>query len=518
MPRTAQLMLAGAVATAASSVTSHANVLVYAANCTPIPASAYQVINLGNNHYNVILDELYSPWNDSIFEIRPAAAGVTIDNLVVSINGPPAGSPVIIRIKSDCWGLGMRFLDIQNIIELGTSETLLTYLDIERDLGRVEIEAMGTMYVGRDVVGPIIGTTPDNPSRGINSIYVQRHVLGDLIAMQGTVGFITSVHGDLGTADKPINVLAKYRVHSLNSEAGDIYADVHTYVNNSPQPMSFFQARRFAGHIDAGWLSSGPGWSGEFRIHEQLNGQVVFRRGIYTPEVFKLPAGGINGQIILNADGDPTVGWTSPMLFHNAKGLLQFVISGPNYTVSSSQIGPGSIGIAPFGMHGSSCVPVHNGIYGPITLGGTAPVAISRRVSGTSGAYTPVPSTDFTYGVAANDPAMLVISETPGAVIGFDNGYQYRVLPQSSLLCAEVIGTLPVQVFEYRFNIVVTATCPSDLDCSGTVNGLDLASLLSSWGRCDGCAADLNHDGIVNGTDLAMILGSWGPCGGVAKR
>ncbi|MFM7259816.1 MAG: dockerin type I domain-containing protein, partial [bacterium] len=56
--------------------------------------------------------------------------------------------------------------------------------------------------------------------------------------------------------------------------------------------------------------------------------------------------------------------------------------------------------------------------------------------------------------------------------------------------------------------------CPGDIDESGTVNGVDLAAILTVWGSDGGKypRADTNNDGEVNGADLATVLGSWGPC------
>jgi hypothetical protein len=55
-------------------------------------------------------------------------------------------------------------------------------------------------------------------------------------------------------------------------------------------------------------------------------------------------------------------------------------------------------------------------------------------------------------------------------------------------------------------------SCTADFDDSGAVGGLDLATLLGSWGACPGCPADLNGSGTVSGLDLAILLGQWGPC------
>jgi hypothetical protein len=55
--------------------------------------------------------------------------------------------------------------------------------------------------------------------------------------------------------------------------------------------------------------------------------------------------------------------------------------------------------------------------------------------------------------------------------------------------------------------------CPSDINASGSVDGGDLAILLSAWGPVKpGHVADIVSDGIVNGADLAIMLGEWGVC------
>jgi hypothetical protein len=52
------------------------------------------------------------------------------------------------------------------------------------------------------------------------------------------------------------------------------------------------------------------------------------------------------------------------------------------------------------------------------------------------------------------------------------------------------------------------------VDGNGSVNGVDLAAVLATWGtsgtRQPG--ADVNRDGIVNGADLAEVLSDWGSC------
>jgi hypothetical protein len=55
--------------------------------------------------------------------------------------------------------------------------------------------------------------------------------------------------------------------------------------------------------------------------------------------------------------------------------------------------------------------------------------------------------------------------------------------------------------------------CVGDINGSGTVDVVDLLSLLAVWGSCpDGCDQDLNSDGIVDVSDLLIVIAAWGPC------
>jgi hypothetical protein len=62
---------------------------------------------------------------------------------------------------------------------------------------------------------------------------------------------------------------------------------------------------------------------------------------------------------------------------------------------------------------------------------------------------------------------------------------------------------------EVRIRILVCeASTPGDINGDGTVDGSDLAALLSTWGQNG--AADINGDGTIDGSDLAILLSNWG--------
>jgi len=52
--------------------------------------------------------------------------------------------------------------------------------------------------------------------------------------------------------------------------------------------------------------------------------------------------------------------------------------------------------------------------------------------------------------------------------------------------------------------------CPADFDNNGSVDGLDLAIILSNWGGSG--SGDIDQSGTVDGVDLASILSAWGAC------
>ena len=86
-----------------------------------------------------------------------------------------------------------------------------------------------------------------------------------------------------------------------------------------------------------------------------------------------------------------------------------------------------------------------------------------------------------------------------------------------------ISGTTPIAG---TFNITLLATnaggtgsaalaatvsnCAADGNGDGSVDGVDLASMLGAWGQPS--AYDINHDGITDASDLAIVLDAWGLC------
>jgi aminopeptidase S len=79
--------------------------------------------------------------------------------------------------------------------------------------------------------------------------------------------------------------------------------------------------------------------------------------------------------------------------------------------------------------------------------------------------------------------------------------FQARDLNSGSLVEAAIDD---LRVFGYD----CTAPRPGDINGSGTVDGSDLALLLSGWGTAG--QSDINADGVTEGADLAILLSDWG--------
>jgi hypothetical protein len=57
------------------------------------------------------------------------------------------------------------------------------------------------------------------------------------------------------------------------------------------------------------------------------------------------------------------------------------------------------------------------------------------------------------------------------------------------------------------------SVCIGDIDANGVIDGVDLGTVLASWGEATaGTPADLNGDGTVDGSDLGALLANWGTC------
>lgn len=83
-----------------------------------------------------------------------------------------------------------------------------------------------------------------------------------------------------------------------------------------------------------------------------------------------------------------------------------------------------------------------------------------------------------------------------GTLVNADGSFQYVLCPDTDLngICDGYDNA---------------ARAFGDFDSSGSVDGVDLAALLSAWGTA-GSVCDISYNGVVDGGDLAFLLSRWG--------
>ncbi|MCH8824439.1 MAG: hypothetical protein IH984_13145 [Planctomycetes bacterium] len=449
---------------------SYGNIIVTGDACDPeIPPSAYNIVDLGNNHFDVYLQDLYAPYSTSFFELHPTSDGLTIEHLFIDVEGPPAGSPVVIRVLPSCNNSNLKFNTVNNILEIADGEHLLNRVDVAGDVGLIIVEAIGDILLGGDVTDDIIATTPDNNTRGITKVKAVGNIYGDILAPFGRIAFI-SAEGDIGTPQSPILIEAKHYFSNI-TKAHNLYAHINGHVNDGTGAISMIYVDRFVGSLNVRTMSSQPS-GGLLHFAVELDAPITFVQG-YTGSnrTLEVPVGGLTTQIIFNADNIPGAVWDAPVKIGFDGDPEQVILTGPGYTYTAQSLGGGSIGLAPFDLHDESCEPSNGETvlhyrtdpplvvklrhYGPIALNANTPLTIERRNSGSTDPFSGLSPTNFVFNVDPTDNNSLLVTAAPGKN-GFEAGYEYKLIATANLMCDQVMDNPPViwDSLDYRITVI----------------------------------------------------------------
>ena len=460
---------------------SDGGVIVTGNACDPaIPPGAYQVVDLGNNHFDVYLLDLYAPYDYSFFEIHPTSGGEILDHVFIDVAGPPAGSPVVVRVLPSCDNANLKFNSVHNILETANGEHLLNRIDVDGDVGLIMVEAIGGVFLGGDVIDDIIAITPDNAARGITTVDAVGNILGDIRAPLGRIAFIRA-DVDIGTAASPVLIEAKHYIRNI-SQALNVYADINARANGGAGTISKIIVDRFVGSLEARTMSTQPS-GGKLSFNVELDATITFGESYAgANRTIEVPVGGLTTQIIFNADNIPGAVWDAPVKIGFDGDPDQVILTGPGYNITAESLGGGSVGLAPFDLHDESCVPANGDTvslkcagpdlqvklrhYGPITLNANAPLIIERRTAGTNDPFAALSSTDFVYSFDPADWNSLLVSGAPGAD-GFETGYEYRLIATADLMCDQVTGNPPVSWDSPDYRVTVLPGCQGVLNGSG---------------------------------------------------
>ncbi len=527
-----RLCVAAALMASAFASGASATIRVIKNNGDPVPVTAYTIaFNPGAGGYDITLTGLYNPNLDSVFDIR-ANAGEYINSLVINVNGPAAGSPVIVKLQGEAPG---NMLGVGSIVQTGSGETILNKVQVTQDIGSVSVEAVGDLIAGRDVIGPITATTTNNTTRGITSVQATRDILGDCTADNGRVLLIWAQR-NIGAQLAPINIRARHSVYQVMGQ--DVFASINTRVNGGTGGFWALVANRFSGTLATEKLIANPwnGLDGLMEIYNQFDGLISIGKSYNSAtQYIQVPAHGLAGQIIVNADGAAGGTWTSPVRVGANGDPQQMILNAPGYTATAAQIGGGGVGLVPFRLHDEACSPANGASiqrapnapplvvelrhYGPVNFSGAAPVTVERRAVGTQNAFVAVSSSNFSFARSSGDRSLL-ITAAGGSGTGFQSGWQYRIRPSASLFCdistaPPALSTAPAVVWDGDYLLsVVTPPCDGDVNSDGNVNVSDLLLVIMYWGIFNPSmpGADINHDGFVNVNDLLIVITRWGSC------
>lgn len=527
------VVLAVLAASAAVATSAHAEIMILRADGSKAPSSqASKAYNIHTGGWDIHLKSLYAPGGVTSYIIR-ANAGEIIDNVLIDVecwkdkneNCIPAGSPVFVYIYSDAPD-GLR--TIHNIEQLGTAETLLMHAEATHDIGSVSVETITTLVAGRDIVGPVIGTTLDNPYRGVQTVIAGRDVRGDISATRGRIERIEAGR-HIGNVLNAVTIQTKYGHLHVDAQQ-DLHADITAGFAYGPGRLAQLQCARQHGVISTPHLGSAA-IPGRIAIREHFDG-IIMIGGSLADEVdyIQLPPDGLTGQIIINADNHATGTWDAPIYLGPPGDPGTVVLNGPLYELPSGVLGGGSIGLAPFRLHDQSCSPANGDTltltpgfpappialqhYGPITWHFGEPVTIERRLSGTEMPFSLVPDTQFLIYRSDVNPTRLIIAPEPGAQ-GFEPGFDYRIRPTTNLRCDIPEYPLVKWQSDYVISIVDAQQppCTGDLNDDHAVDVADMLLLLSAWGPASANPqADINGDGAIDVSDLLLLLNHWGAC------
>lgn len=90
-------------------------------------------------------------------------------------------------------------------------------------------------------------------------------------------------------------------------------------------------------------------------------------------------------------------------------------------------------------------------------------------------------------------------------------GQSFRIrMAIADTLTASTLEVAIDDVVVTRSDCIASNPCPADISGDGSVNGSDLAILLSGWGSAG--SSDVNGSGTTDGSDLAILLSAWGAC------
>lgn len=409
---------------------------------------------------------------------KPTTSGriVRIENIRITSNDP--------HDDGELW-----LLDVFAEITSTQGEGVIGYLDSGLPAGVVEAHRIISLRAETDMLASISAINTIGNSRGIDLIEAEQYILSPRIETDGRLGriqawsignigypsplgFQIEATGEVGNVECTV-FFASLTVLGASSNTGLIrrfdcgnyffgVVSCDTFTDDVPGAgdPGFFVAGEFA----AGYLFVAGDLETPIELDSFAGGSVIWIGGTLTAAtadmllIASYPNAALGGLIVVNGNDDggewlgTVVAGGGVSLSPNSSQPNQ----APYYERLASELGGGSVALAPFRMHKADCYPpdgscFQGGIpgntvviryYGPVTWASGTPltVEISANISACDilgGPWTDI-TNDFEFYLDAKGRDIIVDPKNP--ILDFDGPLAYRIRPTSNLKCELVTG------------------------------------------------------------------------------
>lgn len=531
---------------------ARATVFVTAQPTLGSPLPSYTITQLPGGKWRVELNTTVVV-EPTTFIVRGASTD-QIESITVNATTPQT---VFLQVRGQNPGAPLASVDL---IDIGasTATVILSDLRTTGDVGSIYVNTITSTNIGGDVTGDIV-LLPRNGG-GESTIVgatVSGKILGDVLVDHGAIFGLTA-SGGIGDPMNLSQIRTKNNIVRITAAA--IYANITTLSNGGVGVTGEIRTTSgpFVGSLSTTALRSTgvnePGLISVFgdldanisfvgEVRNENNGLPVINIGGSFAQGRRLTIGsslnagaelrinaaqGLKGQVLINYNN-----WS-----HAWNGVVRVggVVLGPapEYSQTSASLGGGSVGQAPFALHGTDCFPARGAVigagtapdtnnpirlryYGPVTWqsGANPPVTVERRPIANPNGWVDQTACFFVGQEQVPNPNPNVVVVYP--VRRLQGGFVYRVKPvrmgSNALLSDIGSGFNPAvapDTVEYTFTVL--GSCNGDADGNGVVNFADVTNVLANWGTASGCLpqGDADASGVVDFNDITTVLANWG--------
>ena len=516
----------------------------------PLPSSTVTQLPGGKYHIELNTTVVVEP---TTFTVK----GATTDQIEAIVINAMVPQTVFVEVRGLNTGTPLASVDL---IDMGasTATVILKELRTTGNVGSIYVNTITSTNIGGDVTGDIVllPRTGGGESTIIGAT-INGRIHGDVLVDNGAIFGLTA-SGGIGAPGVLSQIRTKNNLVRIVTSA--LYADITTLANGGVGVTGEIRTTSgpFVGSLNTAALrSTGVGEPGVLSIFGDLDANVTIV-GAVSNENGGLPVISVGGNFVagrrlvigtaLNSGAEVRIsaaqGLKGQALInynnwgHAWNGLVRVggTLLGPvpEYSQTSASLGGGSVGMAPFALHGTDSFPVRGAVinagvapdtgnpvlmryYGPVTWvsGGAPPVTVDRRPLADPNGWVDQTACFFVGRQQVAQPNPNIIAVFP--IRRLQGGFVYRIKPVrtgANMLQSDIGSGFnpPVAPDTVEYTFTVLGSCEGDADGNGVVNFSDINTVLANWGGGGGCLplGDANASGAVDFGDITSVIANWG--------